>query len=119
MNDENDVTTERLRRLEQRLEQASETAQRLTEAALRAVPIPPAGFEPPADEDGAPGGDQLESLLAAVRALRELIPADLQRRLAEALRELLLAMRALIDWYVARLERAPEPSGEVKDIPIL
>ena len=119
MSDEHEVMTEHLRRLEQRLEQASETAQRLTEAALRAVPLPPAGFEPPAESDGAHGGDQLESLVAVVQALRELVPADLQRRLAAALRELLLALRALIDWYVARLERQPEPSGEVEDIPIL
>ena len=43
--------------------------------------------------------------------------------LAEAVRELLLAVRALIDWYLDRLEQAARPSkgggGErVEDIPI-
>ena len=36
-----------------------------------------------------------------------------------ALRELLLALRALIDWYLERLERRREQSVEVQDIPIL
>jgi hypothetical protein len=39
-------------------------------------------------------------------------------RLAAALRELLLALRALIDFYVDRLERRPEDGGGVQDIPI-
>ncbi len=107
-----------MRRLEQRLEQASAKAQRLTEAALGAVPLPPAGFQAP--EDGAAHDPGLDALLETVRALRELIPSELQRRLAEALRELLVAMRALLDWYIERLERrGPETTGEVEDIPIL
>jgi hypothetical protein len=56
--------------------------------------------------------------MQAIQAVRDAIPADLQRRLAEALRELLLAIRALIDWYLERTEhRRPAPS-EVQDIPI-
>jgi hypothetical protein len=110
-----------LRRLERRLDQASETAQRLVgeaaEAARRTAPLPPAGFQAPAD--GARGGDQLDSLLQAVQALRDLIPPELQRKLADALRELLLAVRALIDWYIERLGRREEASSEVEDIPIL
>ena len=50
--------------------------------------------------------------------MRDLIPADLQRRLAEALRELLLAVRALIDWYLDRIERRRAEPAEVQDIPI-
>ena len=33
--------------------------------------------------------------------------------------ELLLAVRALIDWYLARMERDRPERSEVKDIPIL
>jgi hypothetical protein len=114
---------EALRRLERRLDQASETAQRLVgeaaEAALRAGSAPPAaGWEtPPAEEPAR--GDQLEHLLTAVKMLRDLIPPELQRKLADALRELLLAVRALIDWYIERLGRREEASSEVEDIPIL
>jgi hypothetical protein len=54
-----------------------------------------------------------------VRSLRELIPPELQQRLAEALREVLLALRALIDWYLERLEQRRAEPVEVQDIPIL
>ena len=37
---------------------------------------------------------------------------------ADALRELLIALRAVLDWYIARLE-PPEPaSSDVEDIPV-
>ena len=58
-------------------------------------------------------------LLAAVRALRDRIPPELQRRLGEALREVLLALRALIDWYLERTERRGHAPAEMRDIPIV
>ena len=57
--------------------------------------------------------------MALVQAMRDLIPPDLQRRLIAAIREVLLALRALIDWYLERLERKREQGVEVQDIPIL
>jgi hypothetical protein len=57
--------------------------------------------------------------VALVQAMRELIPPDLQRRLIAALREVLLALRALIDWYLERLELKRKQGFEVQDIPIL
>jgi hypothetical protein len=48
-----------------------------------------------------------------------MIPAELKRQLAEALRELLLALRALIDWWVERLERRRSAISALEDIPIL
>ena len=56
--------------------------------------------------------------MQAVRALRELIPPDVLERLATAVRELLLALRALLDFYIERLERGREEPIEVQDIPI-
>ncbi len=50
---------------------------------------------------------------------RERIPAELAHRLAEALKEVLLALRALIDWYLERSERRRSAPIEVYDIPIL
>lgn len=91
------------------------------EAALRGAAAPPASgwAAPGGDED--PGGPaaQLDSLLAALGSLRDLVPPELQRRLAEAVRELLVAIRALLDWYIERLERERPAAGEVEDIPIL
>jgi DNA-binding HxlR family transcriptional regulator len=57
-------------------------------------------------------------LVQAVQYLRELVPPEVQQRLLEALRELLLAIRALIDWYLERLERRRGERVEVQDIPI-
>ena len=54
-----------------------------------------------------------------VQSLRGLIPEDLQRRLAEAVREVLLAIRSLIDWYLERLDSERSEPPEVQDIPIL
>jgi hypothetical protein len=119
---------ERLRQLEERLSRASAAAERLmAEAAEGAASTrdqeakpPPAGWEAPRDErdrDAARG--DLELLVQVVESLRELIPPELQRRLAEALREVLLAVRALIDWYLERAERGPREPADVQDIPIL
>lgn len=145
-------TEEALRRLEQRLDRASEAAERLMAQAAEAaagnlggsggdpgdpggdpggagagagagdpgepVKPPPAGWQIPEDS-GAGLTPELEPFIALFGALRDLIPPDLQRRLAAALRELLLALRALIDWYIERLERRREQAVEVQDIPIL
>src|SRR5581483_2270527 len=145
-----------LRRLEARLDRASEAAERLiAEAAAEAAASgaraassgaraassgaraassggpaaggaraeggawaerpPPAGWQAPRVDSAATNSDLLVQL---VQSLRELIPPELQRRLAEALRELLMALRALIDWYLERGERRRQEPAEVQDIPI-
>jgi hypothetical protein len=78
---------------------------------------PPAGWQIP--EDARAGTAELDPLVALVQALRDLVPPELQRRLVAAIRELLLALRALIDWYLERLERRREQAVEVQDIPII
>jgi hypothetical protein len=40
------------------------------------------------------------------------------QRIAAALRELLLALRALIDWYLERVDRRRAEPAEVEEIPI-
>jgi hypothetical protein len=110
-----------LRRLERRLDSASAAAERLIDEAAaaasgRADRTPPSGWQVPGSSEDHPEGDVLVQL---VQAARELIPPELQRRLAEALRELLLALRALIDWYLERAERRRTQPAEVQDIPIL
>jgi hypothetical protein len=90
-------------------------------AAGRGRQPPASGWAPPEERHGYAdnAGRNAEVLIEAVRALRGLIPPDLERRLSEALRELLLALRALIDWYIERLEGSPAQGAEVQDIPIL
>lgn len=126
---------EALRRLEKRLDQASETAQRLmAEAAASAArrreepeaAQDGAGTRPPAsgwqatedDSRGGSAGPELDALIGAVRSLRELVPPEVVQRLAEAVKEVLLALRALIDWYIERLDRRRTEPPPVEDIPI-
>ena len=106
-----------LRRLEQRLDEASAAAERLiAEAAASAArsgadgadPRPPsAGWQMPRS-DGA--REDIDVLAQFLRSVRDLIPPELQRRLAEAFRELLLALRALLDWYLDRTAPPQSPS---------
>ena len=113
-----------LRRLEDRLDRASDAAQRLlAEAAERAEEPragkpPPAGWKAPTDGDARTWHHDLDRLLAAVALIQDAIPPDLQRRLAEAVRELLLALRAVIDWYLERAEPRSAQAAEAQDIPI-
>ncbi len=128
-------------RLEERLKRASDQAERLIAEAAQAAargrgggpapgdgadpdtntePPPPAGWElPGVHEAAARSTSEAERLAELMRLLRELIPPDLQRRLAEALHELLLALRAVLDLYIERLDRRRHDPVEVEDIPIL
>lgn len=116
---------ESLKRLEDRLDRASDAAERLlAQAAGRSAKPrkpPPAGWQAPGSDAGSAdqATNDLELFASILGSLRELVPADLQRRLGEALRELLLALRALIDWYLERLERRHAEPVEIQDIPIL
>jgi len=113
-----------LRRLEERLERASSAAERLIAEAAAGVgglaggELPPAGWQVPPSESNAAGSGGGEVLAQVIQSLRELIPPDLQRRLVEALHEVLLAIRALIDWYLARVEQRRAEPAKVQDIPI-
>jgi len=69
-----------------------------------------------------PGPSELQLAMKLLETLRDAIPPELSQQLAEAVRELLLAVRALIDWYLDRIEAMPK-AGEggddrVEEIPI-
>lgn len=118
MTDEPQAT---LRRLEQRLSDASAAAERLIAETARKRP-PPAGWQAPGQERPGPGegrAPELELLHACARLLDELVPTEVAERLAAALRELFLAVRALIDSYAERLERPARTNNDrAKDVPI-
>lgn len=97
--------------LRERLESTRAAAERL------AAEVPPAGWATPAQADRT--REDVEAIAGLVRALRELVPAELQQQVAELLRQVLLLLRALLDWWVARLEPGPPPGeAEVQDIPV-
>ena len=83
---------------------------------------PPPGWEapPPGWEHGStppPSGLDLRALFVLLDGLRRVVPRELEGQLTNLIRELLLTLRALIDWYLERLDR-PEKEPRVEDIPI-
>jgi hypothetical protein len=85
---------------------------------------PPSGWQRPRLDDRSErdrwlDSDELELLLTVLAGVRDRIPPELRRRLADAVRELLMAIRALIDWYLERTDRPAQASADVEDIPIL
>jgi hypothetical protein len=138
-----DTDADALRRLEERLDRAAAAAERLLGDAVAAAGdtgsggdsggddadgddrpphVPPAGWQQP-PPDGGPGrgwgSGEVDLLLGVLASLRDRIPPELQQRLAAAVREVLLAVRALIDWYLERSERGRAEPRQVQDIPIL
>jgi hypothetical protein len=80
-------------------------------------PVPPRGWSVPG-EDRTPPGLDLGQIAALIESLRGVVPTELTRPLADALRDLLIALRAVLDWYIARLESPEPPSSDVEDIPV-
>lgn len=103
-----------VREAERLVREATERAEQI------AGDVPPRGFEEPRDRDGgAPPFPDLSALNGLLELARSSLPPDLQRQLQQALRELLLALRAVLDYSIDRLEPGPEPpSSTVEDIPI-
>jgi hypothetical protein len=88
------------------------------QAAAAAEAPPPRGWQTPGHGDGAPPFPDLTPLFALVDALKGTVPPDLLDQLTEALRDLLLALRAILDYSIARLERPAAEPVPVEDIPI-
>jgi hypothetical protein len=117
---------EALRAVRAHLDDAHAAADRLVREAQRqaedaadtsAPRVPPRGWDSGRGDASVP---DLQALLTLLDAVRDAVPAELSRQLAAALRELLLALRALIDWYLERLGGAPGARAEVQveDIPL-
>jgi hypothetical protein len=105
---------ERLRRAEEELRAEREAA---AQGAPRGYddwsPEPGAGTPPP-----QPGGRiDFAALFVLLDALRRAVPPELQERVTALIREALLTLRSLIDWYLERIDR-PKREPRVEDIPI-
>ena len=79
----------------------------------------------PCPEDQAPGGPppppgrsfDPAALFVLLDAIRRAAPRELEGQVTRLVREFLLTLRSLIDWYLERLDR-PRREPEVEDIPI-
>lgn len=78
-------------------------------------------WTPPSGGEGAPrlgsGMPDLRPLFALIDVMRSALPTELRDQFNNLVRELLLTMRALIDWYLERLPGG-KPETKVEDIPI-
>jgi hypothetical protein len=85
--------------------------------------VPPQGWATPSD--GTARQEEAQALVALVQALRDVVPPELQAQVSEVIRQVLLLLRAVIDFWVARLDpgareaSAPHPGQQrFEDIPI-
>ncbi|HEX7299207.1 MAG TPA: hypothetical protein VF257_09370 [Solirubrobacteraceae bacterium] len=96
-----------LAELRERVHAAQAAAERLAgEARSQARELPPAAH------------DELEAVVALVRALRDLLPPELQQQVSDLIRQVLMLLRAIIDACLERLDAAPPAGVDVQDIPI-
>src|SRR5829696_3053724 len=106
--------------------EAYEAAERLVRAAharaeeaarAAADGVPENGWSS-GQRPGASGFPDLSALLALVDAARGAIPPHLSQALADALRDLLITILAVLDYSIEQLKRPPRPDPEVEDIPV-
>lgn len=100
---------------EKLVREAQERAEQAANEAAREVP--PNGWSTGSDPSSDPFPD-LGALLKLFEGLRGQLPPELARQLADALRGLLIAIRAVLDYTIDRLDAPPTPEREVEDIPI-
>ncbi len=116
-----------LSELRDRIRATQEAAERLAHEASdardadRNGQTPPEGWRTTGDHEARTG--ELQALVALLDSLRGLVPTELQEQLTEVVRQVLLLVRALIDWLVERMERGevtprPATGPDVQDIPI-
>lgn len=107
--------------LRARIHDTREAAERLAgeASAAREQQPPPPGWADPGAHERRTG--EVQALAALLETLRDLIPDELREQFRELVRQVLLLARALIDWWVERID-APAASGPrgpiVEDIPI-
>ena len=86
----------------------------------RGAPPPPPAAEPdPEAPPPPPRGSAFDpgGLFVLLDALRRAAPGELDAQMTKLIREFLLTLRSLIDWYLERLDE-PRREPEVEDIPI-
>ena len=121
--------TDPLEELRERIRATQEATERLATEAAGAARArtegrpPPQGWRTP--DDTSQTADEIRALANLLESLRSLVPPELQQQLTDVIRQVLLLLRAVIDWWVDRLDtregarkppRGDEPA--VEDIPV-
>jgi len=123
------VSDDPLRELRDNLAATQAAAERLAREAAHARAqdaegrIPPSGWATP--EEHAERRDEVQALLGLLEALRSLVPAELQAQLREVTRQVLLLVRAVVDWWLERVgpgataaSPPATPAMRLQEIPI-
>ena len=107
------MTQDPLHDLRDRIRATQQAAERLVSEG-----VPAQGWATPQEAEETT--QEVQALAALIQALRDLVPPELQEQLREVVRQLLLLVRALVDFWVQRLEQpAPAEPGPVpEDIPV-
>jgi hypothetical protein len=106
---------EAVREAERLVREATERAEEIARGG-GARQTPPRGYDVP--REGAPPFPDLSALTGLLELARGALPPELARQLAQALRELLIALRALLDYSIERLAASEQAAPQVEDIPI-
>ena len=105
--------------LRERIRTTAEAADRLAGEAGGAAG---GGGEQRARGAASDATQEAQALAALVNLLRDLLPDDLRRQVTDLIRQVLLLVRAVIDWYLVRLQAepgaAPTPAPVAQDIPL-
>lgn len=113
-----------LDQIRERIRATQEAAERLVADAAAsfgdgASRTPPMGWDVPREQSaGGRAAGELQALVALLELVRGLIPRELQQQFLELVRELLVLVRALVDWWLERLDRERGREVEIEDIPI-
>ena len=111
-----DTPDEPLSVLREQVRQTQEAAQRIVDDARS---TPRSGWA--STHDAQETTSEVQALLGLLREVRDLLPEELRQQVTELVRQLLVVVRALIDFVVERLEEPPAPASTekpVQDIPI-
>ena len=83
---------------------------------------PAAGWDVPRRAEDT--REDLDAILGLLASLRDVLPPELLSQLADLVRQLLVFVRAVLDWWIERMEAeqaagaADADDGGVQDIPI-
>lgn len=105
--------------LRERIRSTADAAERLSFEAAAGGARDDEGRRARAADDAT---QEAQALVALVALLRDLLPDELRQQVSDLIRQVLLLVRAVIDWYLLRLQPDPgEPARRapvVEDIPL-
>lgn len=109
-------TDDPFEQLRARIRSTADAAERLSfEAAAGASAGPDDGARARAADDAT---QEAQALVALVQLLRDLLPDELRQQVSDLIRQVLMLVRAVIDFYLVRLEPG-QPATRTATAPVV